>query len=162
MSQTERSARSEPGTDTKYCSECGNEISTKAAICPDCGVSQDGAGGSSNEPSGRYMAAFIGSVVSFFFGWFPFLGPIAGGVVAGYFRGTDKKESVISAVIGTVLASVLFLAFAVFGLFAQAVEGTPETFIGWVILCVGALVYFYGFGALGGYLGAAISDRDSP
>lgn len=112
------------------------------------------------DASGRYTAAFVGSLLAFFLGWVPFAGPMAGGAVAGYLRGQDATESVIAGVLATAFASVLFVAFAAVGLVAQVVEGTPGTFIGWVLLCGVALAYFYACGAVGGYAGAAFSDRE--
>ena len=150
-------------SDTKYCQECGSEISTKAEICPDCGVSQDGNRvQQGRDPSNRFTAAIIGSIPSFFFGWLPILGPMFGGFVAGYLRGQDKQESALTGTIANIIASIPFFLFAVFGVFAQIVEGTVDTFIGWVFLCVISLMYFYGCGAFGGWAGAAFSDRAEP
>jgi len=155
--------QTESTSDLKFCQECGAEISTKVEICPECGVSQEqNQTSSQREPSGRFTAAVIGSVGSFFFGWIPILGPIVGGFIAGYLRGPDKQESALTGVIANVLASIPFLLFAIFGVFAQIVEGTVNTFLGWIILVAISVAYFYGFGAFGGWAGAAFSSRAEP
>jgi len=148
--------------ESKFCSECGNEMNAKAEVCPECGVSQETTQTGDREPSGRWISALIGSIVSFLFGWFPIAGPILGGSFAGYLRGQNNKESAITGTIANVIASIPFFLFAIFGVFAQITEGTVGTLFGWIILVGGSLAYFYGLGALGGWIGAEFSSRASP
>lgn len=148
--------------ETKFCSDCGSEIKAKAEICPECGVSQETSHTSQREPSGRWIAAFIGSIVSFVLGWLPFIGPILGGSLAGYLRGQNNRESAIAGTIAKIIASIPFFLFAIFGVFAQILEGTVGTFVGWIILVGGALIYFYGCGAVGGWIGSEFSNRAEP
>lgn len=148
--------------ETKFCSDCGSQINTKAEVCPECGVSQQTSHTSQREPSGRWIAAFIGSIVSFVLGWLPFVGPILGGGLAGYLRGQNNRESAITGTIANIIASIPFFFFAIFGVFAQILEGTVGTFVGWVFLVVISLTYFYGCGAVGGWIGSEFSNRAQP
>lgn len=72
------------------CSECGNEISDKAVVCPHCGAANAmGRGTASNgnpmhqtiivqqEPkksNGAGTAGFVLAILGFVFSWVPFLG----------------------------------------------------------------------------------------
>ncbi|WP_125919985.1 DUF5518 domain-containing protein [Haloparvum sedimenti] len=146
----------------KICGNCEEKIDRNAVICPECGVSQDSARSNVRDPSERYTAAIIGSVGSFFLGWVPFLGPMIGGMIGGYLRGPNNRESALVGILANVIASIPFVLFAAFGTFAQVVEGTVDTFVVWVIICVFAIAYFYGLGAFGGWVGAELSNRKEP
>lgn len=162
---------------TKYCSECGSEISAETAICPTCGITQERTEQRREraerrrepEPSSRVIAAVIGGVVTFFLGWIPLVGPIPGGVVAGYLRGADVRESTLTGLLANVLASipgvVLVALFLILGGLGAVAEGNGEAAMGlalWLIIFVLSFVYYYAFGALGGLIGAKITDRGRP
>lgn len=154
---------SDTNIQTKFCSSCGDEISAEADVCPNCGVSQtSGQSQQGKEPSGRLISALIGGLFSLFLGWIPFLGPIMGGGISGYLRGSNRKESVLVGTLANVLASIPFILFAAFGTVAQVVEGTVNTFVGWVILMIVVLIYFYGCGAVGGLIGSEFTSRGEP
>ncbi|SEG36467.1 DUF5518 domain-containing protein [Halobellus limi] len=114
------------------------------------------------EPSGRLISAFIGSIAAFFLGWLPFLGPVIGGGISGYLRGKNNRESSLTGFFATVIASIPFILFAIFGVFAQVLEGTIGSFIGWMFAVVISMIYFYGCGTIGGYIGAEFSNRAEP
>lgn len=117
---------------------------------------------SAREPSGRYTAAFVGSVVAFFVGLLPFVGPMIGGATAGYLRGPDKQESAIAGALATVLASVVYIGIMALVGLAQVVEGAPGNLVVLIVSGSLPLVYFYACGAVGGFAGAAFSNRESP
>ena len=158
----------------RYCSSCGAVIADRAELCPECGVRQgDDASGdtasSAGEPSSRYLSAFAGSVVSFFVGWVPIVGPLAGGAVAGYLRGSDTRESAVSGLIANVLAAIPMMAlaalFLLLGGIGAASEGGSDVALGlflWAVIFAGSFVYFFVLGAVGGALGAALTSRRSP
>jgi cytochrome c biogenesis protein CcdA len=121
------------------------------------------------EPSSRIIASGIGSVFAFLFGWLPFVGPILGGGVAGYLRGSNRKESAIVGLMATVIASIPFLLIGAFVGFAnvfQIVAGQHQNpgsaFLGFVIFIMLPLGYFYICGAIGGFIGAEFTDRNAP
>ncbi|RQG95190.1 DUF5518 domain-containing protein [Natrarchaeobius chitinivorans] len=152
-----------------YCSTCGSEIDSDAELCPECGVRQGTAQHQQKEPTDRYIAAAIGAVVSFVIGWFPLIGPIVPGVVAGYLRGENTKESAITGTLANVIASIpIVLVLALFfglGALGTLVEGNGEAALGFgvlLIMVVISFVYYFGFGALGGVIGAELSDRGEP
>lgn len=158
-----------PGPGQQYCNSCGALISADAEICPECGVRhQDKAG---EEPSSRWKAAIIGGVVSFFIGGFPFVGPVAGGAIAGYMRGSDTTESAITGTLANVLASIplvllggLFLFLGVIGA-ASSPGGSGDAALGlvvWLFIFLFGFVYFWGLGAVGGAIGASMSDKRAP
>jgi len=158
----------------QYCSNCGSVIAEAAELCPECGVrpdgeAQSGATNTSNEPSGRYLSAFVGGIVSFVVGWIPLIGPAAGGVVAGYLRGSDTKESAITGLVANVIAAIpmmgLALLFMVLGCIGAAAGGEGDAALGLfvcAIIFLASFVYFFVLGAAGGALGAAITNRDAP
>ena len=92
----------------------------------------------------------------------PFVGPILGGSLAGYLRGQNNRESALTGTIANIIASIPFFFFAIFGVFAQILEGTVGTFIGWIFLVGISLVYFYGCGTVGGWIGSEFSNRAEP
>lgn len=158
-----------------YCRNCGAVIPEAAATCPECGVReagehQSGATSTKNEPSGRYLSAFVGGIVSFVVGWIPIIGPAAGGVVAGYLRGSDTRESAITGLLANVIASIpmmgLALLFMILGGIGAATEGAGgDVALGllfWAGLFAVSFVYFFVLGAAGGALGAAITNRREP
>lgn len=158
----------------QYCSNCGAVIAEAAELCPECGVRPDGeqlsdATSSSNDPSGRYLSAFVGGIVSFVVGWIPLVGPAAGGVVAGYLRGSDTRESAITGLIANVIAAIpmmgLAILFMVLGGIGAASDGGGDVALGlfvWALIFVASFVYFFVLGAAGGALGAAATNRDAP
>jgi len=159
------------GAGTKHCRECGVEISAEAVICPECGVELDGTTdtGQGSDPSSRILAAIVGGVISFLIGWIPVVGPIPGGAVAGYLRGDDVKESALTGLLANVLAAVpaILLAglFLVLGGIGAAVDGDGTAALGifvWLLIFAGSFLYFFGFGALGGAIGAKLTDRRAP
>lgn len=165
--------RSSPTAAERYCSHCGAAITETAEICPECGVrsqSQTSGGESSGgDPSGRYLSAFVGGVVSFVVGWIPVVGPAIGGGVAGYLRGSDTKESAISGLIANVLASIpmmgLAALFLILGGIGAASDGASDVALGlflWAVIFVASFVYFFALGAAGGALGAAVTNRRAP
>jgi len=87
---------------------------------------------------------------------------MAGGILAGYLRGSDRNESALTGALATVLASTLYLGFMALVLLANAAEGSGGGVLGTIILAVLSLGYFYGFGALGGVVGAGITNRNAP
>lgn len=122
-----------------------------------------------DEPSGRIIAGIAGGVAAFFLGWIPFLGPMLGGVVAGFLRGNDTLEGVLVGLLGTVLASIpavlLVVLFLTFGGLGVLMEGNGEMavgFVGWILIFFVSFLYFYAFGAIGGAIGAAVSNRRAP
>lgn len=114
------------------------------------------------EPSSRFTAAFICFIILFFFGWFPLAGPLIGGTITGYLRGPDKQESVLTSVIAAVFASALFLMLTFLIGIGAIAEGDVAGLLGWIVIAGISLVYFYGLAALGGYIGAAFSNRERP
>lgn len=159
------------GPNQQYCNSCGSVIAEDAAMCPDCGVSlEDTEDG--EEPSGRWKAAIIGGVASFFLGWIPLVGPAIGGAIAGYLRGSDTKESAITGTIANVLASipsmllvVLFFVLGIVGAGSDPTMGGGEVVAGllvWLIIFAVGFVYFWALGAIGGVVGASITDRRGP
>lgn len=160
--------------DEQYCSNCGAVIAEAAEICPECGVRSEprtAAGGETtgSDPSGRYLSAFVGGVVSFVVGWVPVVGPAIGGGVAGYLRGSDTKESAISGLLANVLASIpmigLAALFLVLGGMGAASDGASDVAIGlvlWAAIFAASFAYFFALGAVGGALGAAATSRRAP
>ena len=51
--------------ETKFCSNCGEEIDTKAEICPNCGVrvKSIGSGISGDKPTAAFVLSLIGGVL---------------------------------------------------------------------------------------------------
>jgi|GEM_PF-1301812 len=159
--------------DERYCQSCGAVIKKQAELCPKCGVRQKtgkrSSTGSSGpqEPVSRLMAAGIGGVVSLFGSLLPVIGQILGGVVAGYLRGPDTRESTICGALAGLIASIpsaLFFGFLLFlGILGSAAGGGGAegvVFLG--LLFVTVIGIFVGLGAAGGFVGAMISDRSSP
>jgi hypothetical protein len=155
---------------TKYCPECGSRIDAEAAICPECGVAQESAERqTAPEPASRILAAAVGGVVTFILGWIPLIGPIPGGVVAGYLRGSDVTESTLTGLLANVLASIPGVLLAVLFLFlgglGAVMEGDGGAAVGlvvWLIIFALAFAYYYALGALGGFIGAKVTDRGEP
>jgi len=56
----------------KKCKECGNDVSTEAAVCPKCGAAQkkDVKGKKNEETAGSILGGIIVLVVIFYFGFF--------------------------------------------------------------------------------------------
>jgi ribosomal protein L40E len=161
------------GADEKYCRSCGAVIKKQAELCPKCGVRQQGSkrsstgSGGPQDPASRLMAAGIGGVVSLFGGLLPVIGQILGGVVAGYLRGPDTRESTICGALAGLIASIpsaLFFGFLLFlGIIGSAAGGggfEGVVFLG--ILFVTVIGIYVGLGAAGGFVGAMISDRSPP
>ena len=105
------------------------------------------------------LNAVIGGIASIVLSFVPF-SPVLGGAVAGYLQGGDRGEGVrVGAYAGVVaaipLALLLFLAVAVFGLFALG--GRPGggailvVFFLFVAVVVAGIIV--GLSALGGWLG---------
>lgn len=167
-------ATESPAVGTKYCSACGSEISAEAEICPDCGVAQDTAKRRlAPEPSGRWLSAVIGGIVTFFLSWLPFIGvivgPIGGGFTAGFLRGANVKESALTGTLANVLASIpgallVVLLFFLGGLGIIS-DGTGEAAFGlfvWAVIFLFSFVVFYLLGAIGGVIGAKVTSRGDP
>lgn len=163
------------GADEKYCTSCGSVIKAKAELCPNCGVNQGQSAAATQRtpspPSGRYIAGFVGSVVSFIGGWIlPIVGQVCGGIVAGYLRGSDNTESAISGALSGLFAAIpaalLVLLLMFLGLLGSFADGDAATGIAGIVLFGGILVFVVGFyvvfGAVGGLVGAAITDRAAP
>lgn len=120
-------------------------------------------------PSGRLIAAIAGGAVAFFIGIIPLLGPIGGGVVSGYLRGSDTKEGVLTGGLAGLIASIpgalLAFLFLVLGGVGALIEGNGEAALGlivWIAVFLVAIVYMIVFCGLGGAIGAAISNRRAP
>ena len=110
-----------------FCSNCGNEISENAVICPKCGVATKnfGAANAANnaaQPKKDNTLAIVGFILSFFI-------PIAGLIcsIIGYKRskneGLEGKNLalagiIISAVSLGIIASII-VCITMFGLFAS-------------------------------------------
>lgn len=123
-------------------------------------------------PSSRLAAVVLGAILSFFVGWVPLLGPIAGGVLAGYLRGEDIKEGAITGTLANFLATLPSIALVALLVVLGALGATTGSdadmtnfAIGmgaWLLILAVSFVYYWCFGALGGVLGAAMSDRGYP
>lgn len=160
--------------DEQFCESCGSVIKKEADICPECGVrnhQSTGGGGNKSpaEPMGRLAAAGIGGLVAFFASVIPLVGHIGGGVVAGYLRGDDRRESTICGAYAGSIASIPTVLL--FGLlfFIGAIGGASEGAGSFIAVVVGGVVViafvtgiYAGLGALGGYIGAAITNRGTP
>lgn len=155
---------------TKYCPECGSRIDAEAERCPECGVAQESAEQqTASEPSSRILAAVVGGIVTFFVGWIPLVGPIPGGIVAGYLRGSDVTESTLTGLLANVLSSIpavfLVVLFLFLGGLGAVMDGDGSAAIGlvlWLVIFALAFAYYYALGAFGGFLGAKITDRGVP
>jgi hypothetical protein len=108
--------------------------------------------------------AVVGALVSAVVGWFLPLGPLFGGIAAGYMQGGDRSEGAkvgaISGALGLIPAllvgalvvtvvGALFLGVGV-GEFLAA-SFVTGFFV--VVFVLGLAVYFVGLGAIGGYVG---------
>ena len=63
--------------ETKFCSNCGEEIDAKAEICPNCGVrvKSIGSGISGDKPTAAFVLSLIAGVLIVIHDWYmPFLG----------------------------------------------------------------------------------------
>ena len=114
----------------------------------------------SREPSSRLKASFVGSIGAFFFGILPLVGPIIGGAMAGYLRGSDGAESALTGALATIIASIPLLLIAGLTGLTAIVGGDSEALVSTILLVVLSGAYFYAFGALGGYIGSAFSNRE--
>lgn len=162
--------RTRDGTDAgdAYCPNCGASVRAGKGVCGNCGETLQSDDGDS-DPTGRYLAAFVGAVVSFFLGWIPLVGPPIGGGVAGYLRGSDTRESALTGVLANVLASIPMLGlaflFMLFGGVGVLSTGDGEAALGmviWGLIFAGSFLYFFVLGGLGGALGASLSSRRAP
>lgn len=108
-----------------------------------------------------------GSVVLFTGFIFPVFGHLSGGFVAGYLRGSDRRESTLTGVLTGALATapgLLIVWGFVFFLFS------PLGDTGGMLVLFGLFAFFYAglialaglFGALGGYVGSVVTDRRPP
>lgn len=176
--------RSSPnkGPDEQFCSSCGGVINRQATICPQCGVTtRNTTTKTQQEPMGRLAAALIGGIVGFVISFVlglivsflsVFVALPTGGAIAGYLRGANTKESAITGGLSGVIASiptlvlygVILLFFGALGVAEgpEAFEGVAGVAIIGVVLFVVGLVLNIGLGALGGAIGAAVSDRQDP
>ncbi|MCU4800959.1 zinc-ribbon domain-containing protein [Halobacteria archaeon HArc-gm2] len=110
------SAASDAVGDTKYCTDCGAEISRDAEICPECGVRQvaPGSGSSDEKESG------VSAVLSFLL---PGVGQLYNGQVsrgAIVFVGWMVWEFV-AFVVTTLTLGIFFLVWAPVELFVHVV-----------------------------------------
>lgn len=135
--------------------------SERATVCTDGGT----------EPTDRKMAALVGGGFTFGMAIIPILGPVLGGGIAGYLRGSNAKESTLTGMLANAVGVsplILLAGFMfVFGtLESLLVEGgTSEAIAGlWVysVLFGVPIVYFLICGALGGLVGAVLTDRGDP
>lgn len=157
--------------DERYCESCGSAVTANAEICPECGV-RIGGTEAAVEPAGRWKAAILGGIVSFFLGWIPFVGPAAGGALAGYLRGSATKESALTGTLANVLASIpavllvgLFVFLGVLGAGTMGGSAGAEAALGlvvWLFIFAFSFAYFWGLGAVGGAIGASMTDRGQP
>jgi len=161
-----------------FCESCGNPIKKQADICPECGVRNGRSGGPRTaagggakptaEPSGRLAAAGIGGVAAFFLSFLPLIGQIGGGVIAGYLRGSDTRESTITGAYAGGIASIPVVAIygllLFFGSAGVASEGAGAG--GSLVVGSVALLFLAGFyvvlGAGGGAIGASVTNRAKP
>lgn len=164
-----------PTADERYCTSCGTPIKREAEICPECGVRQRDdsrtGGATPSEPSGRYVASFVGGMIALFVGFvLPFIGQIAGGAVAGYLRGDDTTEGAIvgslAGLVASIPAALVFFLLIVLGLVGSITGGDAAGGFAVVIVFGGILVFTVGafvvLCAIGGLIGAAITDRPAP
>lgn len=108
--------------------------------------------------------AVLGAAVTLVTSFLP-LSPVIGGAVAGYFYGGNHRAgATVGGLTGLVAAlplgvSFVFLSVGLFGLSARA-----SLFAAVVLLIAANLValYLVGLGAIGGYVGVALADRDAP
>ena len=105
------------------------------------------------------LNAVIGGIASIVLSFVPF-SPVLGGALAGYLQGGDRGEGVrVGAYAGVVaavpLALLLFLAVAVFGVFALGGRPGGGAILVVFFLFVAAVVagIIVGLSALGGWLG---------
>lgn len=158
------------GSEPVYCGNCGSERTTETGRCPECGFEESGEGDlGTKDPSSRLLSAGVGALAAIFIGWFPLVGPAISGFAAGYLRGSDAKESAIAGTLGNVIASVpIILILALFmglGTVGALVGGDGGALVGlfvWLLIFVTSFAYWYGLGALGGVLGAKVTDRGDP
>lgn len=172
-----RGEKPEKAHDEQYCESCGSVIKKKAAVCPECGVSTPGATGgtrssgstTTQEPMDRYPAAGIGGGVALVVGFFlPIVGQVGGGAVTGFLRGPDAKESTIcggiSGLIAAIPAMVIFGLLLFLGAIGSMSEGASA--LGGIVAVGLILVLFVaiyaGLGALGGFIGSILTDREAP
>lgn len=112
--------------------------------------------------------ALVGGLVSLLLAWVPF-SPVLGGAVAGYLEGGDGRRGLRVGAYAGVVAGVplALLAVLLAGLVAvvpvtSGSAGGPElallVVVGLVALFVGA-VYAVGLSALGGYVGASLTEE---
>lgn len=160
---------------TKFCRSCGSKIRAAAELCPECGVRVSGSptprsqrGGP--EPTSRMVATLVGGLVGFVVSLvLPIVGQFLGSGLAGYLRGDDTSEGAIvgalAALFATLPVAFLFVAFFGFisipamtevGASALGFLGVPLVLLGIVLAFVAAV------GAFGGFVGAALSDRQAP
>jgi predicted RNA-binding Zn-ribbon protein involved in translation (DUF1610 family) len=167
-------SRRERGVDEKYCSNCGDAIAAAAAVCPSCGVRQQGQR-SRPAPYGRLKAAGIGGFLGFVVLLIPLVNlfsPFVGGLVAGSLRGSDTTESALTGALANVFASVplvvfggLFFLLMTLGVVSDPAMGTGEAALGlavWFGIFAVGFGLFYAVGAACGALGAALSGRAKP
>jgi hypothetical protein len=135
------------------------------------GAAAAGTADQGEEPMGRYLAGLVGGLVMLFAGSvIPLVGHVGGGVVSGYLRGPDTKESAIAGAVGGVISALplglIFGLFAVLGLIGGMSGGDAAAglgifvFVGGIVLAF--LVLYVGMGAVGGAIGAELSDRRPP
>jgi len=174
LSDSETKSKPQTGADEQYCRSCGAVIKKQAEMCPKCGVRQKSrkrsSTGSSSDPeppSSRLAAAGIGGVVALIGSLIPVLGQFLGGIVAGFLRGPDTRESTICGALAGLIASIpsaLFFGFLLFlGIIGSAAGGdglAAVVFLGFLLVTI--IVIYAGLGAAGGFVGAMISDRSPP
>jgi len=71
--------------ENKFCSNCGDEIDTKAEICPNCGVrvKSTGYGTSGDKPTAAFVLSLIGGVLIVICGLgYAVLGAICGSIAS--------------------------------------------------------------------------------
>lgn len=140
---------------------------------PDAGT--PGSGGARQrerrgpEGSSRLVAALVGGVATFFLGLIPILGTMAGGAVAGYLRGNDTKEGVVTGGMAGLVASIpailigfLLIVLGGIGALAQG-DGTAALgIVFWIVIFALAVGFNMALCAAGGAIGAGITDRRIP
>ncbi|TYL39913.1 hypothetical protein CV102_06470 [Natronococcus pandeyae] len=131
--------------------------------------SQANGTGAVTESTSRLSAIGVGAAVVLFSGYiFPIFGQIVGGIASGYLRGCDRRESAITGGLAAALATMpgLLLVFGIVFFLFSPLSFDP----GSMLVLFGIIAFFYvaliaiaaGIGALGGVIGATVTNRSAP
>lgn len=121
------------------------------------------------EPVSRFSAVGIGAAVVLLSGFiFPVIGQLVGGMVSGYLRGCDRRESAITGGLAAALATtpglLIVFGFVLFLFSPLSFDpGSMLILFGIItIVYLGLILIAAGIGALGGVIGATVTNRSAP